>query len=375
MTAAADRTSEPAEEKPKKKASKRQRMTRIGAALLLIVIVAGVFASFIPTIIDTFAKSPIQTGKYVMKVNDHEVLAEVFSYFFDAEFTNYISYLGVSYFEDADSFSNFLDYVQDEVVFYYSFYDWGVENGYEIDDDIKAQAQESLDSMKESYDTEEEWQEYLDSMYIDEDTYFQILCLFDDLNEFYEYVYYDKDGYYARTDEEWQELIDSSDIYGAKHILFATSGDEDADADILAEAEDVLWRITENGEDFDTLMNEYSDDTGLSSYPDGYTFTEGDMVDEFYDATIALEIGEIDDEIVTSDYGYHIIKRVEPVFDDAVQIVIENLYLEDIQTKIDSAEVSTANGYDKITFSDFAISAEYLTFDEDASDTTEDSEG
>jgi hypothetical protein len=69
------------------------------------------------------------------------------------------------------------------------------------------------------------------------------------------------------------------------------------------------------GEDFDMLIREYGEDPGMWGNPDGYTFVEGVMVDEFYEATKALAIGEISG-LVPSMFGYHIIKRVEPDLDN-----------------------------------------------------------
>ena len=76
-------------------------------------------------------------------------------------------------------------------------------------------------------------------------------------------------------------------------------------------AEDIYERILA-GEDFDTLMHEYSEDPGLATQPDGYTFGKGQMVPEFEEAAYALEIGEVS-EIVESDFGYHIIKLVDRI--------------------------------------------------------------
>lgn len=59
---------------------------------------------------------------------------------------------------------------------------------------------------------------------------------------------------------------------------------------------------------FDTLMHEHSEDTGLAAYPDGYIAYKGQMVEEFEQTALALNVGEISG-IVESLYGYHIIMR------------------------------------------------------------------
>jgi len=59
---------------------------------------------------------------------------------------------------------------------------------------------------------------------------------------------------------------------------------------------------------FDQLADQYSEDTGRATNPDGYVFTPGTMVASFEDAAAALEPGQISG-VVESDYGYHIILR------------------------------------------------------------------
>lgn len=123
------------------------------------------------------------------------------------------------------------------------------------------------------------------------------------------------------TADEMADYIEDNDILYAKHILLLTQDmttGEALDAETIAQkkatAESVLKQLQESGDlltDFDTLMNEYSEDTGLASYPDGYTFTAGEMVEEFEEGTRALEYGQISG-IVESDFGYHIILRLDP---------------------------------------------------------------
>ena len=60
---------------------------------------------------------------------------------------------------------------------------------------------------------------------------------------------------------------------------------------------------------FAELKEEYCEDTGKVTYPDGYTFTPGTMVTEFEDACNALADYQVSDPILTS-YGYHIIIRL-----------------------------------------------------------------
>ena len=79
----------------------------------------------------------------------------------------------------------------------------------------------------------------------------------------------------------------------------------------LERAEELLTRA-QAGEDFAMLVYTYGEDPGMDQFPEGYTFVSGDMVAEFENATLALEVGEISG-LVISEFGIHIIKRVEPI--------------------------------------------------------------
>ena len=115
----------------------------------------------------------------------------------------------------------------------------------------------------------------------------------------------------------------------AKHILLLTvSMNDDGTREALSEEEkaeklktirELKARLDEAEEGerltlFEELMTEHSEDTGLTSFPDGYLFQDGDMVEEFYEATLALEEGEVSD-IVETSYGYHLIMRLPINYD------------------------------------------------------------
>ena len=100
----------------------------------------------------------------------------------------------------------------------------------------------------------------------------------------------------------------SDEFVSAKHILVEAATEEDK-SEALKKIKDIQAKINA-GEDFDKLMNEFSTDPGLQTQPNGYTFTKGQMVEPFEKAAFALEVGGVSD-IVETDYGYHIIKKIE----------------------------------------------------------------
>ncbi len=132
----------------------------------------------------------------------------------------------------------------------------------------------------------------------------------------------------------------------AKHVLIATGTPDEngelpegvlTEAEALAKANEVVERLNA-GESIDALISELSDDkAGSESSPNGYVFidtTDMDeaiktslsntgltMVDEFTEATVNLEVGEISEPVKTN-YGYHVILKLdinenEEIFKDA----------------------------------------------------------
>lgn len=160
------------------------------------------------------------------------------------------------------------------------------------------------------------------------------------------------------TDGDVEAYIADNDILRAKHILLMTvdsSTREPLEDSVIAEkkatAEDILKQLQESDDllaDFDALMNEYSEDGGLVTNPDGYTFTSGEMVTEFEEGTRALEYGQISG-IVESPYGYHIILRLDPDSETLRQDCLTSLVYDQINAWV--AE------------SDLIFTDEYLTLD------------
>ena len=143
----------------------------------------------------------------------------------------------------------------------------------------------------------------------------------------------------------------------ADHILLMTIDQntrEKLGDDVIAErkqlAEDILWQLRDSADPitlFGELADRYSEDQGRERYPDGYTFKQGTMVEEFDSAARALEEGEYSD-IVESQYGYHIILRRPLNVTEAVEAVRSEYFDVFFLGEIERAELVLTTAADKL---------------------------
>lgn len=202
--------------------------------------------------------------------------------------------------------------------------DFAAENNVVLSDETLAAMEEKLKSTIASTcgedATEEDFNEYLDQVYMTR-------ALYDRMNQI-NYLY--QQGYTQLYGENG-ELVDDAaavaylednEYISANHILLMTvdsATGEALDEETITAQEQKAREIAaelQAIEDpqllldrFAELKEEYCEDTGKVSYPDGYTFTPGTMVTEFEDACNALADYQVSDPILTS-YGYHIIIRL-----------------------------------------------------------------
>lgn len=127
----------------------------------------------------------------------------------------------------------------------------------------------------------------------------------------------------------------------AKHILIKPI-DEEADPypSALAKIETLLLRIN-NGEDFEELAKEFSEDSSASNGGDLGDFGRGVMVAPFEDAAFSAKIGEVTKPVKTQ-FGYHIIKVDDkmPASEKPFEEVKDEITLE---LKLKQAELKAAN--------------------------------
>ena len=188
-----------------------------------------------------------------------------------------------------------------------------------LTDTVNADVEEQWQSVVESFGGVDALMEAIENAYLDEATYRQLLAT----NAAFNAIMVDSYGTAGEklTDEEVLSWANDNNYLRCKHILFLTQNDDGTDktdeekAEIRKEAEATLKELRALESDreammahFDELMAD-ADDPGMTTFPDGYTFTENQMVQEFEDGTRALEEYAISD-IVETSYGYHIILRL-----------------------------------------------------------------
>lgn len=210
--------------------------------------------------------------------------------------------------------------------------------------DAKDYANESIDSLKANYKTEEELLEAINSYYG-----------YSNLKEFKEFL---KLNYfrdlattdYAKsqiTDEKVEKYYEEETVgdIEASHILITVDVKDDAsDKDkekaeekALNKAKEVIEKLN-NGEDFAKLAKKYSkDDSNKDNGGDLGKFNKGDMVSEFETAAFNLKVDEYTKEPVKTSYGYHIIKKtkehekesLEKIKDEIIETLSSELIAND----------------------------------------------
>jgi parvulin-like peptidyl-prolyl isomerase len=111
--------------------------------------------------------------------------------------------------------------------------------------------------------------------------------------------------------------FEEPEMVRASHILLMTNDKngqpltDDQKKAKLKQIQDLLKRARA-GEDFAKLAKEYSEDPGSKDKGGEYTFPRGQMVKEFEAAAFSLQTNQISD-VVTTRYGYHIIKLDEKI--------------------------------------------------------------
>lgn len=121
----------------------------------------------------------------------------------------------------------------------------------------------------------------------------------------------------AATEEPAAEAEETAEEEFPEQL--ATAQQLAAELQAIEDPEELMKRFVE-------LRAEYCADPGKESYPDGYYFLEGEMVEPFENAVKELEDYEVSDP-VQSEYGYHVIIRLPLDPDQIVEYTEEGTAL------------------------------------------------
>lgn len=212
----------------------------------------------------------------------------------------------------------------------------------------------------DQYGSEEAFEEEIAKLGMRRETYDRVARS----NYLYQNLYelYNTEGsaLYA-SDEDLAVYAADQNYITADHILLSTkdltTGEaltDEQKAEKKALAEEIKQKLDACEGDIDELTalfqelaDQYSEDPGRETYPTGYTFTTGSMVQEFEDAAYALSEGEVS-EVVESSLGYHILLRLPLDKSAAADEVREEYFTNFIAEQVDAAAMATSADYDKL---------------------------
>ena len=203
----------------------------------------------------------------------------------------------------------------------------GVEASQETLEAVQAQRESDKLATVGEEGTEEDFAEFLHSLYRSEEAYQRsTMANYINLQNY-------TDTYGANgekvSDEQALAYLDEQGYLYANHILLTTMdlqtgvaleetavAEKEAQAQALAEELQAIETPEELVARFRELKEEYCEDTGKTAYPDGYVFLPGEMVAEFEEGVKALADYGVSLPVQTS-YGYHVILRL-PLSADTV---------------------------------------------------------
>ena len=176
-----------------------------------------------------------------------------------------------------------------------------------IDDEAKAKIDESIDNLFTSRQTLEE---DLSSIGVTREHityYYEAQLMFEILVDEFKEEEPPSEGEISKFYDDHKLEMASPATVTVSHILLK---DPEHTDDTKAAIEDVLKKA-KNGEDFEALAKEYSEDGSADNGGVLDPFSQnGQMVKEFEDASFSLDVGEISD-IVETEFGFHIIKLLD----------------------------------------------------------------
>ncbi len=329
-----------------------KKTIKLACLLLVAVFTLSLFAGC-----GNNGKTPVSTTdtRIVMKLGGYNVTHDFYRYLF----------LNTKYFYDngdesywskeGNDIEKIKDYVLGSLKETYAMFKLADEYKISLSDEDKEYVQALLEQSKIGY-TDEEYKETLEKAYMTEELYTFILEVQRLELLVYNHITAEDTGIILADDKTVTKAL-KTDFVRASHILFTFDSQEKGEEQ-LKKANEILERLN-NGEDFETLKQQYSEDDDTKNSKDGYYFTHGVFNNAFEETAFKLKEGEIS-EIVTTEYGYHIIKRlpieqeyVDKNYSDILNQFITWKYYEILEDTIKDLKAEYTEEYKNIDFSTF----------------------
>ena len=293
----------------------------------------------------------------VALINGEELSKEMYMYYLNNDKVGYVmensirnpeSFWESGTIEDMNAVSYIKQMALDEAVSGVVSRQKALEAGLTLSEGDKKRMTDYIDYLKEQ--GAESYQKFLSENFLSEKLLLEVIEIMT-----YEEIYM----YHLIGAKEYFD----TEMVRVKHILIKTVDDsmeplpEEEVAAAREKAEAILADL-QNGADFEAYIVSDGEDPGMSENPDGYIFgPNGQMVQEFTEASLGLEVGGVSGLVETS-YGYHIIKKYpldESFYESVKGVAAQEIgqekeadYIAKMKEAVDSSLVVQTKEYNKI---------------------------
>lgn len=239
------------------------------------------------------------------------------------------------------------------------------ELGLSLDEQTEAKIKETLDNYIKQYGTKEKLDEALKSQGFTYET-FEAQYYNEAKRDAVIMYYFGPDSKESPVSRESMLEYYSEYYTKVKHVFLSTKDKEDNDLS-KSEKEKVGEKAKEiydkaiGGADFDSLIDEYGEDPGMATNPNGYIFsTEDSSYNKmFYNAAFEMKPDEI--RLIQTNLGYHIMKKYafteEELFSDGNEVdLIENMMSEESADLLDSLKERIGVEYNNSLLESLSVS-------------------
>ena len=284
---------------PKKEEPQMKRTVKAIAVILLICTLLGFTAC-------GGAELPPEDDRTVATVNGkHNVTYDLYKYFY----LNYASAYNAKDFEGdkrLETESEIRTLCESALKNVFAVVDLAMEYGITVNDaSVQETVELKVDEAIDEFGGKAEYASALEQFYMT-DSVFRFMMAVDGCEDELYSILTTGLGIIDNSDETVMNAIKGDEFIRIVQVLVAHDNGF-SDTKNRETAEKVL-QLAKDGEDFDKLIANYSNDYSMTR--DGYYFTYGYMLDEIEEAAFELKVNEIS-QIIETENGYHIIKRLE----------------------------------------------------------------